>query len=112
MKSLPLFLMTTLATPVFSQSAPAPEVQPDGRVTFRLNAPGAREVRLQCESLQPATMQKDDHGVWSFTTEPLEPDFYGYSFLVDGLRVIDLNNPLMKYNLLNSESQVHVPGPA
>jgi enterochelin esterase family protein len=104
--------MTTLATPVFSQSAPAPEVQPDGRVTFRLSAPGAREVRLQCESLQPATMQKDGHGVWSFTTEPLEPDFYGYSFLVDGLRVMDPNNPLMKYNLLNSESQVHVPGPA
>ncbi len=112
MKLPHLILMTALATPVFSQSTLTPDVQPDGRVTFRLKAPGAREVRLQCESLQTADMQKDEQGVWSLTTNPLQPDFYGYSFLVDGLRVMDLNNPLMKYNLLGSESQVHVPGPA
>jgi enterochelin esterase-like enzyme len=111
MKSLYGLLLTALATSVFSQSTPAPEVQSDGRVTFRLRAPGAREVRLQCESLQASNMQKDDQGVWSFTTRSLEPDFYGYSFLVDGLRVMDLGNPLMKYNLLGSESEVHVPGP-
>ena len=67
---------------------------------------------MQCESLGALNMQKDDQGVWSFTTSRLEPDYYGYSFMVDGLRTIDLNNPLMKYNLLNTESQVHVPGPA
>jgi enterochelin esterase family protein len=57
-------------------------------------------------------MLKDDRGVWSFTTEPLTPDIYAYSFQVDGLRTIDPNNPLLKYNLLNTDSQVHVPGPA
>src|SRR5205085_1116694 len=56
-------------------------------------------------------MQKDDQGLWSFTTPALEPDIYVYSFNVDGLHVLDPNNPLMKYNLLNSDSQVHVPGP-
>ncbi len=112
MKSFYVFLALSLATPVFSQSLASPEVQPNGRVTFRLKAPNAKEVQVQCESLKAATMQKDDQGVWSFTTEPLEPDYYGYSFVVDGLRTIDLNNPLMKYNLLNTESEVHVPGPA
>jgi enterochelin esterase family protein len=57
-------------------------------------------------------MQKDAQGVWSFTTEPIEPDYYGYCFFVDGARVIDPSNPLLKYNLLNIENQVHVPGPA
>lgn len=109
---LPLVISLTLALPVFSQSNTSPEVQPDGRVTFRLMAPKAAQVQVQCESLKTASMKKDDQGVWSFTTEPLEPDFYGYSFVVDGVRAMDLGNPLMKYNLLGSESEVHVPGPA
>jgi enterochelin esterase family protein len=112
MKALLLPLAFALATPVFSQSLDSPEVQADGRVTFRIKAPDAREVRVQCESLRGTAMQKDDQGVWSATTDPLEPDYYGYSFIVDGVRVIDTGNPLMKYNLLGTESEVHVPGPA
>jgi enterochelin esterase family protein len=57
-------------------------------------------------------MQKDEQGVWSVTTEPLEPDFYGYSFEADGVRLIDPSNHLTKPNLLNTQSVVHVPGPA
>jgi enterochelin esterase family protein len=57
-------------------------------------------------------MQKDEQGVWSITTDPLEPDFYGYSFEADGVRLIDPSNHLMKPNLLNTQSVVHVPGPA
>ncbi|HTY86861.1 MAG TPA: alpha/beta hydrolase-fold protein [Candidatus Acidoferrum sp.] len=101
-----LFAVPALAQPVVS-----PEVQPDGRVTFRLSAPNAREVQLRCEGVSHSAMQKDDRGVWTFTTDPLEPDIYAYSFNVDGLRVIDPSNPFQKYNLLNTESQVEVPGP-
>jgi enterochelin esterase-like enzyme len=111
MKSLLYLLALALVTPVFSQNGPSPEVLPDGRITFRLKAPEAREVRVQCESLPSAKMVKDDQGLWSFTTAPLEPDYYGYSFIIDGVRALDLNNPLMKYNLLSTESQAHVPGP-
>src|SRR5205807_5971819 len=57
-------------------------------------------------------MTKDEAGVWSVTTEPLEPDYYGYSFQVDGVALIDPGNPLMKPNLLNTQSMVHVPGPS
>src|SRR5579863_8311716 len=109
MKALLLPVALALATPVFSQS---PEVQPDGRVTFHFRAPKAAEVKVNCESLPGITMQKGDDGVWTATTEALEPDYYGYSYSVDGVRVIDAGNPLMKFNLLNSESEIHVPGPA
>lgn len=111
MKSLGILLAVALVAPVLAQNGPSPEVLADGRVTFRLKAPEAREVRVQCESLPSAAMTKDDQGTWSFTTAPLQPDYYGYSFVVDGVRALDLGNPFMKYNLLSTESQVHVPGP-
>jgi enterochelin esterase-like enzyme len=91
----------------------SPEVHPDNRVTFRFRAPNAKEVLLGLEGrMQPLPMQKDEQGVWSVTTDPLEPDFYGYSFVADGVSLIDPSNHLMKPNLLNTQSVVHVPGPA
>ena len=67
---------------------------------------------MTLEGAKPAPMQKDDQGVWSLTTAPLTPDFYGYSFVADGVGLIDPSNPSMKPNLLHTQSQVHVPGPA
>lgn len=108
----PLGLALAVATSALAQPVVSPEVQSDGRVTFRLKAPNAREVLVHCEGVKETKMQKDEQGVWSLTTDVLEPDIYTYSFNVDGVRALDLANPLMKYNLLNSDSEVHVPGPA
>jgi enterochelin esterase family protein len=94
------------------QSIRSPEVHADNRVTFRFRAPNAKEVLLAREGAQRQPMQKDEQGVWSITTERLEPDFYGYAFVVDGVSLIDPFNSLMKPNLLNTQSVVHVPGPA
>jgi enterochelin esterase-like enzyme len=104
------------ASAAFAQKAPAqvvsPEVHSDDRVTFRFRAPNAKEVALSLEGAsKDLAMQKDEQGVWSVTTEPLAPDFYGYAFVADGVHLIDPSNPLMKPNLLNTTSQVHVPGP-
>ena len=79
-------------------------------MTFRLRAQEAKQVQLQCEGIGVTNLQKDEQGVWSFTSEPLEPDIYAYSFSVDGLRIIDPNNSLLKYNLQLNESLLHVPG--
>ncbi len=89
----------------------SPEVHPDNSVTFRFRDPNAQQVLLNLEGATPVPMQKDDQGVWSLTTSPLEPDFYGYSFDADGVGLIDPSNHLMKPNLLDNESEVHVPGP-
>ena len=110
-----LFLLSTAGWSQAQPPAPAavtsPEVHADNSVTFRFRDPNAHEVMLALEGAKPAPMQKDDQGVWSLTTGPLEPDFYGYSFVADGVGLIDPSNPWMKPNLLHTTSQVHVPGP-
>jgi enterochelin esterase family protein len=89
----------------------SPEVRSDGIVTFRFQAPNALDVKLEREGAEPVGMQKDERGVWAVTTAPLAPDYYGYSFLVDGARMMDPQNPLLIPNLLTPASAVHVPGP-
>jgi enterochelin esterase-like enzyme len=106
-----LLVFFVLAAPAFGQQMISPEVHADRRVTFRLRAPRADEVQLRCEGVPNSPMKKGDEGVWSFTTESMEPDIYSYAFEVDGLRTLDPRNPLLKYNLLNFDSELHVPGP-
>ena len=109
------FLLAAAAIPALAQQAPplqSPEVHPDRSVTFRFRDPNAKEVVLAREGAERVPMQKDDQGVWTITTAPLEPDFYGYEFVADGVSLIDPSNSLMKPNLLNNESEVHVPGPS
>jgi enterochelin esterase family protein len=84
----------------------------DRRVIFRFHAPNAKEVLLAREGAKRVPMKKSEEGVWSVTTEPLEPDYYGYSFIVDGVSLVDPMNALMKASLLSAENMVHVPGPA
>src|SRR5262249_49193200 len=112
---LPASLILLSAALAQSPTPPAPivspEVRADNRVTFRFRALNAKEVTLTLEGRHAIPMQKDDEGLWTVTTEPLEPDYYGYSFIADDVRLIDPANPLMKPNLLGTTSQVHVPGP-
>ena len=89
----------------------SPEVHADRTVTFRFRDPNAKEVMLNLEGAKPEPMQKDDQGVWSIATAPLEPDYYGYSFVADGVSLTDPSNYLMKTNLLSQSNMVHVPGP-
>jgi len=100
-------------TPPPQQPAPlvSPEVHADGSVTFRFRSPNALDVKLEREGAEPIVMQKDEQGVWSVTTGPLAPDYYGYSILVDGARSLDPSNPMLVPNLLTPDSAVHVPGP-
>jgi len=88
----------------------SPEVLPDHRIVFRLRAPNAKEVFVGREGAQRLAMTKDDKGVWSVTTDAVEPDLYGYTFIVDGVGTLDPANSLMKPNILNTQSMVHVPG--
>jgi enterochelin esterase-like enzyme len=67
---------------------------------------------LAREGAEPIAMQKNEEGVWTVTTDPLEPDIYGYSFVADGVDLFDPSNPYIKANLLYTQSLLHVPGPA
>jgi enterochelin esterase-like enzyme len=112
MKHIAAALMLVAALPSMAQPVVSPEFHPDGSVTFRLLAPKAHDVQLHCESVPDSDMTKNADGVWAFTTQPLEPDIYTYTFEVDGVRIIDPRNSFLKFNLLDTVSQVEVPGPA
>jgi enterochelin esterase-like enzyme len=89
----------------------SPYVHPDGSVVFRFRAPNAREVELAREGAAHVEMQKDDQGVWTVTTAPLAPDYYGYSFMADGVHSLDASNPSLVPNMISPGNFVHVPGP-
>jgi enterochelin esterase-like enzyme len=108
---LALAVLTALAQPPQStKPIISPDVHSDRTVTFRLRAPNAKEVLLAREGAPRIPMQKDEQGVWTVTTDMLEPDLYGYSFVPDGVSLIDPSNSLMKPNLLGTTSEVYVPG--
>src|SRR6266404_1013153 len=110
------FPLLAIAQPAQTPPAPppiqSPEVLADGSVTFRLRAPSAKEVLLGREGASRQSMQRDNQGVWRLTTSALQPDYYGYSFVMDGVSMLDPNNPLIKPNLQSPQSMVHVPGPS
>jgi enterochelin esterase-like enzyme len=75
----------------------SPEIGTNRMVTFRLRAPDAREVSVDGQWPNGrATMTKDANGVWSVTVGPVEPGVWEYSFQMDGLEMIDPDNPLIK----------------
>jgi enterochelin esterase family protein len=73
-------------------SAEYPRIASDLRVTFRLKAPNARQVKLEGGAglvKEPVEMTRGEDGTWSATTPPAVPGFHYYWFMVDGLRVND-----------------------
>ncbi|HET9410112.1 MAG TPA: alpha/beta hydrolase-fold protein [Candidatus Sulfotelmatobacter sp.] len=115
----PFFLLSCLGEVQLATQAPnvpeqliTPQVHSDNTVTFLFAAPNARAVKLELEGAEPAAMQKDDRGVWSVTTAPLTPDYYGYSFVVEGVRSLDPYNSRIVPNLLTPENELWVPGGA
>jgi len=90
----------------------SPEVHADRSVTFRLRAPNAEKVFLRLEGAKSLPMQKNDDGIWNATIGPVEPDYYGYSFIVDGVNLSDPSNSAIEHNLWRPLSEVHVPGPS
>jgi enterochelin esterase-like enzyme/pimeloyl-ACP methyl ester carboxylesterase len=101
--------------PVAAASRPAPisspEIHPDRKVTFRLQAKDASKVELSGQFLKSnQPMQKDGSGVWSITVGPAEPNLYPYNFVVDGVSVSDPSNADTFPNERFKPSLVDLPG--
>jgi enterochelin esterase-like enzyme len=110
-KLLLLSFYLALQSFAFGEPLISPEIRPDNSVTFRLKAPTATGVVVRCEG-KVWPMVKDTNGVWLVSTEPLDPDIYTYSIIVDELRINDPSNPFLKPSLIDTESQFRIPGPA
>src|SRR5688572_8475531 len=90
----------------------SPQVLPDKKVTFRYLAPAAKDVKLGGSQFGAAnlTMKKDSIGIWKVTVGPIRPDIYPYSFVVDGVTVMDPANEDFFPNERFKASLVDVPG--
>lgn len=136
--------LATAAAPLLAQAqdAPAPatclpqgmfalpqhvsvESLEDGRVTFRLCAPDAREVHVTSSDLDPVipsnfgggqhglSLARDVAGLWSGTTTlPVAPNTYRFNFMVDGAPVPDPMAQTFSRERIGISSTFEVPGPA
>ena len=98
-----LLLTLTIGGPAFAQrGAPAvrsPEIHPDGKVTFRLAAPNATDVRVSGDFLPAAQpLQKDEKGLWTVTVGPVKPELYTFQVSVNGVSAV--------------RGSLNIPGPA
>ena len=102
--------------PTPNDTLKSPEVLPDNRVAFRIYAPKASEVSVSGDWIAQGRgtggkLEKDEQGVWSLTVGPLVPDFYTYSFTVDGVKTIDPKNAMIKQGVASLDNMFELPGP-
>lgn len=132
-KSLSLALALSLSLSALAQQAIwgvptiiSPDIHPDNTVTFRLDAPKARQVIVTGDFLPTekvttpygsfdvpgkAELKKNSDGLWEFTTAtPLSPELYSYTYLVDSLRINDPNNVYMLRDVASVSNIFIIPG--
>lgn len=94
-------------------------------MAFRIWAPKASEVKLQCEGPEATPgftqeqwdaknrgyeLQKGENGVWEIVIGPIQPGIYRYNFVVDGVRTNDPLNPRISLGLVQIHNLYEVPG--
>ena len=113
--SLALSLTAMAQEALFNSSnVKSPVINDDGTVTFNLYAPKAVKVTVEGdflpkviidtpfgpqESQGKAELKEGANGVWSYTTDKLQPELYSYAFTVDGLRMNDPANVYMNRDI-------------
>ncbi|MFC1538978.1 esterase [Candidatus Latescibacterota bacterium] len=95
-----------------SVPAPAsPVVNADRTVSFSLLAPSADSVRVNIVGYSGVIpMSRNENGIWSATVGPLEPEIWEYSFVVDGVSMIDPGNSWVDERRLPASSMLEVSG--
>ncbi len=101
-------------------AARSPEVNANGTITFRLNAPNAKTVRVITDFPKlgdvPVNgsagfdMAKDESGVWYYTSPKLTPSYYQYWFVIDGFTSPDPQNTFVRPASGVYKSIVALPG--
>ncbi len=101
------------AAPIPLAPAPpvSPQLQPDGSVLFRLAMPNAAKVELHLEGAKdPFPMTKGTDGEWIVSVPGLAPQYYSYTFKVDGTDVLDPHNVTLKPSFFSVQNVFLVPG--
>jgi enterochelin esterase family protein len=110
---------TPEATPTPTLGDHFTQVLPDRRVTFRLLAPKANDVKVligvtsgiyEAQGTTTTEMTKDANGFWSVTLGPFEPNLYEYQFDVERLKIADPGNDMPKPERHVDTSLLLIPG--
>jgi len=101
----------------------SPEFTADNAIYFRIKAPQAKSVQLSGNWMQMVSngdqgmtrkltdLTQGEDGVWSVKVEGLEPELYGYTFLVDGVSILDPSNfKIARDGTFRTESLLEVEG--
>ena len=112
-------MRTFLSVLLFGMWASAATAQPasstvcgdDGSVSFFYQNNEAHEVSVDVQFAGRKPMHKDANGNWTVTLQSPAPDMYPYSFIVDGVSIMDPMNPQYFPNegFKNSLLDVHDP---
>lgn len=98
---------------MFRRGVTSPELSEES-VTFRFIAPKARQVQVSASWLgyQPSAlpMVQGQDGVWSVTVPMPEPELYTYTFVVDGVSVLDPANVFVQRDGARYMNAFLVPG--
>ncbi len=94
------------AFPTNQEGKDYPQVNSEGRVRFRIVAPDAKSV--SCSFRNSSEFQKDENGVWTGFTRPLDEGFHYYTIKIDGAEVPDPNSKYY-FGAMRWGSGVEVP---
>lgn len=91
----------------------SPEVMNDNSVVFRLYAPDVDSVTVRGTWASPigmVEMAKNDSGLFKAMIGPLASDMYVYTYIVDGVSMLDPNNGIVVRDGSHIESRLVIPG--
>jgi len=110
-------ILILLSAALAVSRAEPPVIHDDGRVTFRIDAPNAKNLQIDVKGKtsnandrKPFDMVRDPEGTWVFTSEPLDPGFHYYLLFIDGYKFADNSNPLY-FGWRRPTNGVEIPDP-
>jgi enterochelin esterase family protein len=96
---------------LFRRGVNSPELT-ENTLTFRFRAPKARQVQVSASwtGYAPIEMAQGPDGLWSVTVDRPEPELYTYTFLVDGVSMLDPANVFVQRDGARYVNAFLVPG--
>lgn len=98
----------SMPAPTNIRADQCPCILPDLSVVFTVNAPKADNVQIDLVKMYE--MKKDEKGIWTVTTDPLDPGFHYYSLVINGVRVSDPASESF-YGTGRMSSAIDIPEP-
>lgn len=88
------------------RNAKYPQILPDNRVIFRVNAREAQKVQIDLG--KKYDLIKNTEGIWEITTDSISEGFHYYTMLIDGVAFADPSSETF-YGMSRMASGIEIP---